>query len=187
MKTGFLLVKHGIVFFGVFYRKCSITRPCFAVIQVDAASPMPPTKRPMKIYLSLPRPASRLANGGWLLDGHMAVDGYRGPALPANRTTAAPSSYAIRHRARCDTPVMRTSANMSRSGWPPPLPPSSQHVVTRRDQNSQTVDGGTVVTPPSRMACERALPPGGLLAPGGGSLPNISKTRRVQQNYDFLV
>ncbi len=162
--------------------------------QVEAVSPMPPTKRPMKIQLSLPRPGFRLANGaGCWLDGApaAAISSLRpfsnsGPCAPLNKRGGALSEYAARHRARCDTPVMDLPPNISRtrrrplvSGPPPPA-------VTRRDQNVQTLDGGEACQPSS---CRKSIgrpPPsvGNLGDQGGGSLPNISQSRKAQQN-DF--
>ncbi len=161
--------------------------------QVEAVSPMPPTKRPMKIQLSLPRPGFRLANGGgcWLdggpaaaaISSHAGFTAVRpfsnsGSYAPLNKRNSALSEYAARHRARCDTPVMDLPPNISRtrrrplvSGPPPP--------VTRRDQNVQTLDGGEACQPSS---CRKAI--GNLGDQSGGSLPNISQYRKAQQN-DF--
>jgi hypothetical protein len=150
---------------------------------------MPPTKRPMKIQLSLPRPGFRLASGGgcWLdggpaaaISSHAGGTALRpfsnsGPYAPLNKRIAALSEYAARHRARCDTPVMDLPSNISRTrrplvSGPPP--------VTRRDQNVQTLDGGEACQPSS---CRKAS--GNLGDQGGGSLPNISQSRKEQQNY----
>jgi hypothetical protein len=150
---------------------------------------MPPTKRPMKIQLSLPRPGFRLANGGGWLDGgpaaaaissHAGFSAVRpfsnsGSYAPLNKRGGALSEYAARHRARCDTPVMDLPPNISRTRRRPlvsdPPPP-----VTRRDQNVQTLDGGEACQPSS---CRKAI--GNLGDQGGGSLPNISQSRKTQQ------
>ena len=145
---------------------------------------MPATKRPMKIYLSLPRPSSRLSNGAWT-DSGPAVG--RQPPTSGAPTLRLPvadnqcSQAALRHRARCDTPVI--TAGQSRPWWPQL---SGQRVVTRRDQNCQTVEGGKAVPPPIRDACPtkkavgRTLSFGTLGQGGGGSLPNISQIRKAK-------
>ncbi len=152
---------------------------------------MPPTKRPMKIQLSLPRPGFRLANaGGCWLDGGPAVAigshaggtavrpfSYSGSYAPLNKRDSALSEYAARHRARCDTPVMDLPPNKSRT-WRRPLVSGPPPPVTRRDQNVQTLDGGEACQP---SPCRKAI--GNLGDQGGGSLPNISQSRKAQQNY----
>jgi hypothetical protein len=158
---------------------------------------MPPTKRPMKIQLSLPRPGFRLANGGGWLDGvpaaaissHAGFTAARpfstsGPYAPLNKRSDALSEYAARHRARCDTPVMDLPPNISRTRRRPLV--SGPPPVTRRDQNVQTLDGGEACQPSS---CRKASgrPPssvGNLGDQSGGSLPNISQSRKAQHN-DF--
>jgi len=135
----------------------------------------------MKIHLSLPRPGFRLANGGWLDGGPPAVTNYHaGGAQAAVPVRPPPSEYAVRHRARCDIPVIDLPPQKSRSWRPTAFGPST---VIRRDQNVQTLDGGEALNPPSKKAAVAALSMG-LLGEGGGgsgSLPNISQSRNAQQ------
>jgi hypothetical protein len=162
---------------------------------------MPPTKRPMKIQLSLPRPGFRLTNsGGCWLDGgpaaaavssHAGFTAVRpfsnsGSYAALNKRNSALSEYAARHRARCDTPVMDLPPNMSRTRRRPLV--SGPPPVTRRDQNVQTLDGGEACQPSSCKKTSGRPPPllGNLGDQSGGSLPNISQSRKAQQN-DFTT